>query len=78
MEITLIAAFIGFFAMVAAWLAAPTDARRPTAAMVDPLTVGADNPAFARHLTGTVERAATLVPPASRPPPLRFAEPVCA
>jgi hypothetical protein len=42
MDITTIAAFAGFFAMVLAWLAAPTDAKRPTAAMIDPITVGAD------------------------------------
>jgi hypothetical protein len=42
MEITLIVAFVAFFAMVLAWLAAPTDAKRPTSSMVDPITVGAD------------------------------------
>jgi hypothetical protein len=42
MDITTIAAFAGFFAMVLAWLAAPTDAKRPTASMIDPATVGAD------------------------------------
>ena len=42
MEITLIAAFIGFFAMVAAWLAAPTDLQRSAAPAIEPSTVGAD------------------------------------
>ncbi|MDF3038832.1 MAG: Protein of unknown function rane [Thermomicrobiales bacterium] len=37
---------------------------------------GADNPTFARHLTSTLEHAAALVPPSSRPQLLRFAEPV--
>ena len=34
---------------------------------------GSDNPAFARHLASTLQRAATLVPPARRQTVLRFA-----
>lgn len=41
MDITTIAAFAGFFAMVVAWLAAPTDLKRPAAA-IEPSVVGAD------------------------------------
>jgi hypothetical protein len=44
MDITTIAAFVGFFALVLAWLAAPTDLKRPAAAgpVVEPSVVGAD------------------------------------
>ena len=44
MDITTIAAFIGFFAMVVAWLAAPTERKWPVAAApaVEPSVVGAD------------------------------------
>jgi hypothetical protein len=44
MDITTIAAFVGFFAMVLAWLAAPTDLKRPAAAapVIEPSVVGAD------------------------------------
>jgi hypothetical protein len=38
---TTIAAFVAFFVMVVAWMAAPTDARRPVAA-IEPAAVGAD------------------------------------
>jgi hypothetical protein len=38
---TTIAAFVAFFAMVVAWMAAPTDAKRLVAA-IEPSTVGAD------------------------------------
>lgn len=34
---------------------------------------GSDNPAFARYLASTLQRAATLVPPAQRQTVLRFA-----
>ena len=40
MDITTIAAFVGFFALVLAWLAAPTDLKRPAA--IEPSVVGAD------------------------------------
>ncbi len=42
MDITTIAAFVAFFALVLAWLAAPTDVKRPVAAVVEPAAVGAD------------------------------------
>lgn len=42
MDMTTIAAFAGFFTLVLAWLAAPTDAKRPVAAVVEPAMVGAD------------------------------------
>ncbi len=42
MDITTIAAFAGFFALVLAWLAAPTDVKRPAVAVVEPVGVGAD------------------------------------
>ena len=42
MDITTIAAFIGFFAMVLAWLAAPTDLKRPATAALEPSPAGAD------------------------------------
>ncbi len=38
---TTIAAFVAFFAMVVAWMAAPTDAKR-LVATVEPSMVGAD------------------------------------
>ena len=38
---TTIAAFVAFFAMVVAWMAAPTDAKR-LAAAIEPAAVGAD------------------------------------
>jgi hypothetical protein len=38
---TTIAAFVAFFAMVVAWMAAPTDAKRLVPA-IEPATIGAD------------------------------------
>jgi hypothetical protein len=38
---TTIAAFVAFFAMVVAWMAAPTEARR-LAPAVEPSAIGAD------------------------------------
>jgi hypothetical protein len=38
---TAIAAFVAFFTMVVAWMAAPTDAKR-LVATIEPATVGAD------------------------------------
>ena len=38
---TTIAAFVAFFAMVVAWMAAPTDVKR-LVATVEPSSVGAD------------------------------------
>jgi hypothetical protein len=38
---TTIAAFVAFFAMVVAWMAAPTDSKRLVAA-IEPAAVGAD------------------------------------
>ena len=38
---TTIAAFVAFFAMVVAWMAAPTDAKR-LVTTIEPSTVGAD------------------------------------
>ena len=37
-----IAAFVAFFAMVVAWMAAPTHAKRSVAAVIEPSVVGAD------------------------------------
>ena len=42
MDVTTIAAFIGFFGMVLAWLAAPTELKRPVSVAVEPSVVGAD------------------------------------
>ena len=42
MDMMTIAAFVAFFALVLAWLAAPTDARRPVAAVIEPSAIGAD------------------------------------
>ena len=41
MDMTTIAAFVAFFAMVVGWMAAPTDARR-LVATIEPTAVGAD------------------------------------
>ena len=41
MDMTTIAAFVAFFALVVAWMAAPTDAKR-LLATIEPSTVGAD------------------------------------
>ena len=41
MDMTTIAAFVAFIAMVVAWMAAPTDARR-LVATIEPTAVGAD------------------------------------
>ena len=41
MDMMTIAAFVAFLAMVVAWMAAPTDAKRPTTA-IEPSVVGAD------------------------------------
>ena len=41
MDITTIAAFVAFIAMVVAWLAAPTDAKLPVATL-EPSAIGAD------------------------------------
>jgi hypothetical protein len=38
---TTIAAFVAFFAMVVAWMAAPTDAK-PLVASIEPRAIGAD------------------------------------
>ena len=38
---TTIAAFVAFFVMVVAWMAAPTDAKRPVA-VIEPSAIGAD------------------------------------
>ena len=38
---TTIAAFVAFFAMVVAWMAAPTDAK-PLVTPIEPAAVGAD------------------------------------
>jgi hypothetical protein len=38
---TTIAAFVAFFAMVVAWMAAPTDAK-PLVATIEPSVIGAD------------------------------------
>ena len=40
MDITLLVAFVAFFAMVLAWLTAPSSVRMP--AMVETIAVGAD------------------------------------
>jgi len=40
-DITTIAAFVAFIAMVVAWMAAPTDAK-PLVATIEPAAVGAD------------------------------------
>jgi hypothetical protein len=40
MDITLLAAFVAFFAMVLAWLVAPNSVRMP--AMIETSAVGAD------------------------------------
>jgi hypothetical protein len=40
-DITTLAAFMTFFALVLAWLAAPTDVKRPVVA-VEPSPIGAD------------------------------------
>ena len=42
MDMTVIAAFVGFFALVVAWMAAPTDSKRPVAVVIEPGAVGAD------------------------------------
>ena len=41
MDMTTIAAFIAFIAMVVAWMAAPTDAKLMVAT-IEPSTIGAD------------------------------------
>jgi hypothetical protein len=41
MDMTTIAAFVAFIAMVVAWMAAPTDAKL-TVATIEPSAVGAD------------------------------------
>ena len=41
MDMTTIAAFVAFFAMVVAWMAAPTDAK-PLVATIEPSAIGAD------------------------------------
>ncbi len=41
MDMTTIAAFVAFFAMVVAWMAAPTDAK-PLVATMEPSAIGAD------------------------------------
>ncbi len=38
---TTVAAFVAFFVMVVAWMAAPTDAKRPVA-VIEPSAIGAD------------------------------------
>ena len=40
MDITLLVAFVAFFAMVLAWLVAPNSVRMPT--MIEPSAAGAD------------------------------------
>ena len=42
MDMTTIAAFVAFIAMVVAWMAAPTDLKRPVAVVIEPGAVGAD------------------------------------
>lgn len=42
MEITTIAAFVAFFALVLAWLAAPADVKRPAAPAIDANPLAAD------------------------------------
>ncbi len=42
MDITMIAGFVAFFAMIVAWMAAPTHVKRPVVAIVEPVAVGAD------------------------------------
>ena len=41
MDMTTIGAFVAFFAMVVAWMAAPTDAK-PLVASIEPRAIGAD------------------------------------
>ena len=41
MDVTTVAAFVAFFVMVVAWMAAPTDAKRLVAS-IEPNAVGAD------------------------------------
>jgi len=41
-DMMMIAGFVAFFAMVVAWMAAPTDFKRPVVAVVESGIVGAD------------------------------------
>jgi hypothetical protein len=41
MDVIVVAAFVAFFAMVLAWLVAPSGVQRPVA-LVEPATIGAD------------------------------------
>jgi hypothetical protein len=41
MDVIVVAAFVAFFAMVLAWLVAPSGVQRPVA-LAEPATIGAD------------------------------------
>ena len=42
MDIMTIAAFVAFFALVLAWLAAPAEIKRPVVPAIEPKPLGAD------------------------------------